>query len=146
MQRWIKKSSNYYYLELTHFTYKDIHWLKVKGLKKIFYLCLVPQKNLKFHKILCRGFTSGSVVKNLPAVQELQETQVGSLSWKDSSGEGNSNPLQDSCLENPMERGASRATVHRVTKSWTQLKQLSKNICVGGERGQMTFTEFTFHT
>ena len=63
MQRWIKKSSKYYYLELTHFTYKEIDWLKVKGLKKIFYLCLVPPNNLKFHKILCRSFTSGSVVK-----------------------------------------------------------------------------------
>ena len=46
--------------------------------------------------------------------------------------------------QNPIDRGAWRATVHRVTKSWTQLKRLSKNICVGGERGQMTFTEFTF--
>ena len=36
-------------------------------------------------------------------------------------GEGNGNPLQYSCLENPMDRGAWRATVHGVTKSWTQL-------------------------
>ena len=35
------------------------------------------------------------------------------------------NPLQYSCLENRTDRGAWRATVHRVTKSWTQLKQLS---------------------
>ena len=34
---------------------------------------------------------------------------------------GNSNPLQYSCLENPMDRGAWWATVLRVTKSWTQL-------------------------
>ena len=33
--------------------------------------------------------------------------------------EGNGNPLQYSCLENPMDRGAWRATVHRVTKSQT---------------------------
>ena len=33
--------------------------------------------------------------------------------------EGNDNPLQYSCLENPMDRGAWRATVHGVTKSWT---------------------------
>ena len=38
-----------------------------------------------------------------------------------SPGEGNSNPLQYSCLENPMDRGAWRATVHGVTQSWTQL-------------------------
>ena len=40
-------------------------------------------------------------------------------------GGGHSNPLQYSCLENSMDRGAWRATVHRVTKSQTQLKQLS---------------------
>ena len=34
-----------------------------------------------------------------------------------SPGEGNGNPLQDFCLENPMERGAWQATVHGVTKS-----------------------------
>ena len=38
-----------------------------------------------------------------------------------SPGEGNGNPLQYSCLENPKDRGAWRATVHRVTKSQTQL-------------------------
>ena len=37
------------------------------------------------------------------------------------SGEGNGYPLQYSCLENSMERGAWQATVHGVTRSWTQL-------------------------
>ena len=41
------------------------------------------------------------------------------------SGEGNGNSLQYSCLENSMDREAWWATVHRVAKSWTQLKQLS---------------------
>ena len=36
-----------------------------------------------------------------------------------SSGEGNGNPLQYSCLENPMDGGAWQATVHGVAKSWT---------------------------
>ena len=40
-------------------------------------------------------------------------------------GEGHGTPLQSSCLENPMDRGAWRATVHRVAKSQTRLKQLS---------------------
>ena len=35
------------------------------------------------------------------------------------------NPLQCSCLENLMDRGTWKATVHRVTRSWTQLKQFS---------------------
>ena len=42
-----------------------------------------------------------------------------------SAGEGNGYPFQYSCLENPMDREAWRATVQRVTKSWTRLKQLS---------------------
>ena len=42
-----------------------------------------------------------------------------------SPGEGNGYPLQYSCLENPMDRGAWWATVHRIAKIWTQLKCLS---------------------
>ena len=38
-----------------------------------------------------------------------------------SPGEGNGSPLQHSCLESPMDRGARQATVHAVTKSRTQL-------------------------
>ena len=49
-------------------------------------------------------------------------------------GEENDNPFQYSYLENPMDRGACQATVHRVTKNWTRLKQLSmhtyKDICL----------------
>ena len=39
-----------------------------------------------------------------------------------SPGGGHGNPLQYSCLENPTDRGALQATVHRVAKSWTRLK------------------------
>ena len=59
------------------------------------------------------------MVTNLPVVQE---TQVQSLGGEDLTGEGNGNPLQYSCLENSMNRGAWQATVHGVTKSWTQLR------------------------
>ena len=45
--------------------------------------------------------------------------------WERSPGEGHSNPLQYSCLENPMDRGVWWAIVLEVTNSWTQLKQLS---------------------
>ena len=38
-----------------------------------------------------------------------------------SAGEGNGNPLQYSCLGNPMDRGARRAMVHAVAESWTRL-------------------------
>ena len=49
--------------------------------------------------------------------------------------EGNGNPLHYSCLENPVDRGAWRAAVHRVTQSWTQLKQLSMHACIGEGNG-----------
>ena len=42
-----------------------------------------------------------------------------------SPGERNGNPLQYSCLENPMDRGAWRATVYGVTKSWTRLSDFT---------------------
>ena len=42
-------------------------------------------------------------------------------------GEGNDNPLQCSCLENPRDGGAWWAAVHGVAQSWTQLKRLSSS-------------------
>ena len=44
------------------------------------------------------------------------------LELKRYPGEGNGNPLQYSCLENPTDRRAWWATVHAVAKSWTQLR------------------------
>ena len=46
------------------------------------------------------------------------------------SGGGSGSPLQYSCLKNPTDRGAWQATVHRVAKSWTQLKRLSTHAYV----------------
>ena len=57
------------------------------------------------------------VVKNLPA-NEGDIRDVGSIPGSGRSpGKGNGNPLQYSCLENPMDRGAWWATVHGVTKN-----------------------------
>ena len=47
------------------------------------------------------------------------------MGWEDSPRGGHCNPLQYSCLENPMDRGAWRTPVHRVTKSQKGLKRLS---------------------
>ena len=55
------------------------------------------------------------LVNNLPA---MQKTGLISGSGR-SPGEGNGNPLQYSYLENPMDTGAWRPTVHDVVKSWT---------------------------
>ena len=59
-----------------------------------------------------------------------QEKWVQSLGQEDPLEEKNGTPLQYSCLENLMNRGAWRATVHRVAKSWAQLrtKQQPQNI------------------
>ena len=62
------------------------------------------------------------VIKNSPAdVGDIRDTGL-IFGLGRSPGEGNGNPLQYSCLENPMDRGAWRATVRRVTQSQTQLK------------------------
>jgi len=45
-----------------------------------------------------------------------------------SPGEGNGNPLQYSCLENPMDRGAWQTILHRVAKSQTQLSDFTFTI------------------
>ena len=65
-----------------------------------------------------RGFPGGPVVKNLPA----NSGDTGSIPESGRSpGGGNGNPLQYSCLGNPMDRGARWAIVHRVIKSQKQL-------------------------
>ena len=59
------------------------------------------------------------MVKNLPAdVGDARDVGLIPGSGR-FPGEGNGNPLQYSCLENSMDRGACWAVVHRVTKSWT---------------------------
>ena len=63
-------------------------------------------------------FPGGSVVKNQPA-RAGDSRLISGL--ERSPGEGNGNPLQDSCLGNSMDRGAWQATVHGVSKSWTRL-------------------------
>ena len=71
------------------------------------------------------GLKVGLVVKNLLAnARDLRD--MGSIPGsRRSPGEGNDNPLQYSCLENLLDRRAWRAIVYGVTKSQTQMKQLS---------------------
>ena len=64
-----------------------------------------------------RRGTSG---KKNPAANAGDMRDVSSIPGSERSpGEGNSHPLQYSCLENPIDRGAWRAAVHGVAKSWT---------------------------
>ena len=70
------------------------------------------------------SFPSGSVIKNLPANAREEGWIPGSGR---SSGEENGNPLQYSCLENPMDRGAWQAVVYRVTEESDTAKQINNN-------------------
>ena len=67
-------------------------------------------------------FPDNTAVKNPPAsAGDIRDP--GSIpDLGRSSGEGNGNPLQYSCLENLMDRGVWWATVHGVAKSWAQLR------------------------
>ena len=82
------------------------------------------------------GFPSGSVVKNPPA----NAGDAGLVSGLGRSpGKGNGNPLQYSCLENPM--GVWRATVHEFTKwslgGWTTMTVICKKFRVVSERWRL---------
>ena len=105
-------SSEFPLPSLSHALCPDLHYnnridilslvLKDKG-------CLIPQY---------RGFSGGAVVRNLLC----NAGDMGSIPGSGRSPRvGNGNPLQYSCLKNPMDRGALRATVHEVAKSQTWL-------------------------
>ena len=70
------------------------------------------------------GFPGGSVVKNLSV--NAGDT-VSILRWGRSPREGNGNPLQYSCLGNPIDRRAWWATVHGVTEESDTTYRLSNN-------------------
>ena len=72
------------------------------------------------------------VVKNMPANAGDARDSCLTPGWGRSPGEGNDNPLQRSCTENPTDRGAWQAIVHGVAQSQIQLKRLSSRRHCGG--------------
>ena len=70
-------------------------------------------------------FLDTLVAQRLKHPPGMQETWVRSLGGEDPLEKENGNPLQYSCLENPMEGGSWQATVHGVTKSWTRLSDFT---------------------
>ena len=91
------------------------------------------------------SFPRGAVVRNPPANAEATG-HSGSISGLGRSlGGGNRNPLQNSCLENSMNRGAWRATVHGVVKSqtaeYTHTHRGQSNLQLGAFRVQL-YTDF----
>ena len=102
----------------------EIHcFFLVRKIKLLSQLVSGAQDNWEFSPVTSflivlkkKGFPGGSVIENSSA----NAGDVGSISGSGRSlGEGNGYPLQYSCLENPMNRGAWWATVHRVAKSQT---------------------------
>ena len=77
-----------------------------------------------------RGFPGGTCGKEPPASAGSVEVGARSRGRKIPSRR-KWPPLQDSCLENPVDRGAWRATVHGVAKSWTGLESKKKRQCAG---------------
>ena len=92
-------------------------------------LLLLPSETLNM--VHLGALLVALVVKNPPVKEGDKRDLVSILGSGRSSGGGNGNPLQYSCLENPMDRGAWTATVHRVSKSRTRLKRLSTHALHG---------------
>ena len=104
-----------------------LNWEAGQALNVCWRVGLDPNGRTSFQVVL--------VVKNLPAsVGDVRD--VGLIPGLERSpGEGHFNLLQYSCLENPVDTGAWRVMIHGVTKSWTQLKQLSMH-APAAEEGQ----------
>ena len=77
-----------------------------------------PNSRLRNGSRICKDHVA-LMVKNPPASAGDTETWVQSRGLGRFSGGGSGNPLQYSCLENPMDTGAWKAAVHGVAKSWT---------------------------
>ena len=75
-------------------------------------------------------------VKTLSAIQE---TEFRSLGQEESPGEGNGNPLQYSCQENPMDRGAWQATVYGVHKESDMTEQLTLSLSIASQASEKIF-------
>ena len=88
------------------------------------------------------------MIENLPA--NLRDPGFLSGSGRSPGGK-HGNPLQYSCLENPMDKGAWRVTVHSITKSCTQLKRLSMHardydaLGLRNTYHQIKMTSFIYH-
>ena len=97
---------------------KFLDFLSVKGERRVLLLISPFKPYLRASQVVL-------VIKGPPAnAGDIRD--MGSIQgWGGSLGGGHGSPLQYSCLENPMDRGAWWAIVHRVAKNQTQLKRLS---------------------
>ena len=95
--------------------------LERKAMKNLYSVLKYRDITLQTKAHIVKKLWFFAVVKNLP-VNAGDAGDVGLIPGLERyPGVGNSHPLQYSCLENSIDRGAWLATVHGVTKSWTQL-------------------------
>ena len=116
-QNWYKSKYRY-----TWYNLKDTEGCLVSNLQHQLFtwfiiICYDIQYTILYY-VSYKGFPGGSDGKESTYNAGNLDLIPGSGR---SSGEGNVNPLQYSCLGNPMDRGAWWDTVHGVTKSWTRL-------------------------
>ena len=102
-----KLNTEYLTFSLPNITYASNSKCKLQN------ICILLMKYL--------GFLDGSAIMNPPAMQKPQESREVPESGRSPGGE-DSNTLQYSCLQNPMERGAWQSIVHGVAKRQTWLK------------------------
>ena len=114
-------------VDVTLEIYVEESWIDLKFL--LLFLTQYPKNDIQLiwllHLTKARASQVALVVENIPAnAGDLTDMGLILESGR-SPGGGHSNPIQYSCLENPIERGAWWAIVHRVTHNWTRLKWLS---------------------
>ena len=83
----------------------------------------------KLRNLFNNGVSILGVPRRLMGEESTCRQDTSFDSWVERSPGGRGNPLQDSCLENPVDRGAWRATVHVVAEIQTRLRQLSAYQC-----------------
>ena len=102
----------------------NCHNIVNRPYSKIKSVCVCVFKSALHTPPIPVAIPDGSVVRNLPA----NAGDVGSIpGWERSLGERNGNPLQYSCLGDPMDRGSWEAAVHGVTKESDRTQWLNSN-------------------
>ena len=103
-------------------------WGTLIHAKEVESTCRQMSCEIMWTAVSSQGFPGGSVVKNLPAsAGDTGDVGLTPRSGR-SPGVGSDNPLQYSCLENSMDRGAWRATVHGVAKNRTWLSDWARTL------------------
>ena len=112
---------------------KNVRQIPVRGILKYIYLALLPGKSHGWRNLVgCSPWGH----------EESDTTERLHFHFSLSCiGEGNGNPLQCSCLENPRDRGAWWVAIYGVTQSQTQLKWLSSS----GSSSSSTFQNYQDH-